>query len=119
MPTAIFRPVVSQARTAEPKLSWRVALLPFLGHQELYEAFHLNEPWDSPHNKALIGRMPDVFTTPSSPAGPGTTRIRGFEGPGAMFDGTRGCDHSGNHGRDVEHDHDRRRARGGPLDPSG
>jgi hypothetical protein len=28
-------------------LSWRVALLPFLGEMELYKQFHLDEPWDS------------------------------------------------------------------------
>ena len=85
-----FPPSGFSGADREPKLSWRVALLPYLGHQELYQAFRLNEAWDSPHNKTLIGRMPDIFTTPSSPAGPGTTRIRGFEGPGAMFDGNKG-----------------------------
>ncbi len=74
----------------EPRLSWRVALLPFLGQEILFRSFHLDEPWDSPHNRSLIASMPDVFTTPSSPTGPGTTRIRVFEGPGTLFDGTRG-----------------------------
>lgn len=42
-------------------LSWRVHLLPYLGHNELYRQFHLNEPWDSSHNRTLIGYMPNVF----------------------------------------------------------
>ena len=71
-------------------MSWRVALLPFLDQEALFQAFRLDEPWDSPHNKALIARMPEVFTTPSSPAEDGTTRIRVFEGPGTLFDGNRG-----------------------------
>jgi RNA polymerase sigma factor (sigma-70 family) len=83
-PRAIF------GADGEPKLSWRVALLPFLDHRALFLAFHQNESWDSPHNKALIARMPEVFTIPSSPAPNGTTRIRLFEGPGTMFDGNRG-----------------------------
>ncbi len=74
----------------EPKLSWRVALLPFLEQEPLFREFHLDEAWDSPHNKPLIARMPEVFTTPTSPTGDGTTRIRLFEGPGTMFDGSRG-----------------------------
>jgi RNA polymerase sigma factor (sigma-70 family) len=74
----------------KPKLSWRVALLPFLGEEALFHEFHLNEPWDSPHNKALIDRMPDVFTTPSSPAADGRTRFRVFEGPDTLFDGKEG-----------------------------
>lgn len=46
-------------------LSWRVALLPFLGHQELYDQFHLDEAWNSPHNQELIKKMPEVFATRS------------------------------------------------------
>lgn len=46
-----------------PELSWRVAILPFLDEEELYSAFHMDEPWDSPHNKQLIGWMPKAFQT--------------------------------------------------------
>jgi RNA polymerase sigma factor (sigma-70 family) len=74
----------------EPKLSWRVALLPFLEEADLYSQFHQDEPWDSPHNKALIARMPAVFQTPGTPPPQGETRIRGFAGKGAMFEGTQG-----------------------------
>ena len=73
-----------------PKLSWRVAVLPFLDENELFNEFRQDEPWDSLHNKALIERMPAVFQTPDSPAPAGMTRIRGFAGKGAMFEGTRG-----------------------------
>ena len=44
-----------------PKLSWRVFLLPFLGQPALYEQFNLDEPWDSPNNIALLKHMPDVY----------------------------------------------------------
>ncbi len=73
-----------------PKLSWRVAVLPYLGENELYNQFRLDEAWDSPHNKALIDRMPAVFGTPQSPAPAGETRIRGVAGKGAAFEGTQG-----------------------------
>lgn len=49
-------------------LSWRVYLLPYLEQQALYEQFHLDEPWDSDHNKKLISKMPKVFASPSLPA---------------------------------------------------
>jgi hypothetical protein len=39
-------------------LSWRVHLLPFLGEQNLYDEFRLDERWDSPHNKPLMERCP-------------------------------------------------------------
>lgn len=46
-------------------LSWRVRLLPFLGEQELYDKFKLDESWDSPHNQALIPEMPDIYRLPN------------------------------------------------------
>lgn len=50
-------------KNGKPLLSWRVKVLPFLGDQEaqLYRQFHLDEPWDSPHNRELIAQMPAVF----------------------------------------------------------
>jgi RNA polymerase sigma factor (sigma-70 family) len=46
-----------------PLLSWRVALLPYLGFDHVYKQFHLNEPWDSPNNKRLLGFIPAVYIT--------------------------------------------------------
>lgn len=57
----------------KPLLSWRVLILPFVEQSALYEQFHLDEPWDSPHNKKLIPLMPKVFRSPSSKAAPGKT----------------------------------------------
>jgi hypothetical protein len=48
-------------KAGKPLLSWRVAILPYIEQQELYKQFHLDEPWDSEHNKKLITRMPQVF----------------------------------------------------------
>ncbi|MEZ6046212.1 MAG: DUF1559 domain-containing protein [Planctomycetaceae bacterium] len=49
-----------------PYLSWRVHILPFLGYQNLYEQFHLDEPWDTPHNLSLLDQMPEIFWTNQS-----------------------------------------------------
>jgi len=54
-------------RDGTPLLSWRVALLPHLGYRSLYERFHLDEPWDSPHNRALLREMPAEFACPGGP----------------------------------------------------
>lgn len=51
------------------RLSWRVHLLPFLEENALYQEFHLDEPWDSPHNRTLIARMPQVYQSPNDAAG--------------------------------------------------
>ncbi len=56
-----------------PLYSWRVLLLPYLGEQPLYAQFHLDEPWDSPHNLTLAKQMPRVFACPSHPRTPGRT----------------------------------------------
>ncbi|QDV38406.1 DUF1559 domain-containing protein [Tautonia plasticadhaerens] len=61
-----FPPAYSTDAEGRPLLSWRVHLLAFLEEQTLFDEFHLDEPWDSPHNAALISRMPDVFRCPSA-----------------------------------------------------
>ena len=45
----------------KPLLSWRVFLLPYIGESHLYNEFHLDEPWDSAHNKKLIEKMPAIY----------------------------------------------------------
>jgi prepilin-type N-terminal cleavage/methylation domain-containing protein len=74
-------------KDGRPLLSWRVAILPYVEQQELYNKFKLDEPWDSPHNKALIGEVPATYLCPSrwNPQ-PGTTTYRLFVGKGAMFE---------------------------------
>lgn len=55
------------AKKEKPLLSWRVSILPFLEQQALYDKFHLDEPWDSPHNKTLIEQMPAIYRSPGRP----------------------------------------------------
>jgi RNA polymerase sigma factor (sigma-70 family) len=69
-------------------LSWRVALLPFLEQDALFREFRLNEPWDSPHNKKLLAKMPKVFAPvgDASNANQTSTHYQVFVGPGAGFE---------------------------------
>jgi hypothetical protein len=53
-------------KDGNPLLSWRVAILPYLNEEKLYKQFRLDEPWDSPHNRALIDKMPAVYADPDS-----------------------------------------------------
>ncbi len=77
-------------KSGKPLLSWRVAILPFLEQQALYNKFKLDEPWDSPNNKELIQYMPSTFTCPSrNQPDPGTTTYRVFLGGGSMFEMAR------------------------------
>ena len=61
-----FPPAYTTDPHGKPLLSWRVMMLPYLEANDLYKEFHLDEPWDSPHNKALIPRMPKIFACPST-----------------------------------------------------
>ena len=60
-------PVAIIDEQGRPLLSWRVAILPYVGESALYEQFHLDEPWDSEHNRDLIRLMPPVYACPSTP----------------------------------------------------
>lgn len=71
----------------KPLLSWRVALLPYLERQDLYQQFHLDEPWDSDHNRKLIAEMPSLFAHPSAPEQRelGATMIQIPVGEGTLY----------------------------------
>jgi hypothetical protein len=76
------------------KLSWRVHILPYIEQLPLYNEFRLDEPWDSPHNKPLIEKMPDVFKSSSldemaSRVKPGHTTLLAPSGKGAVFGGAK------------------------------
>lgn len=68
-----------------PLLSWRVALLPALGEQELFNRFHLDEPWDSPHNRKLVALMPARYRCSSQSLPSGFTSCQHATGPGLAF----------------------------------
>jgi len=84
-----YPPAATFAKDGAPLLSWRIALLPYLGEKKLYAEFRQDEPWDSFHNKKLISKLPDVFNKPwFSRKGVGTTQV--VTGPGTLFDGPNG-----------------------------
>lgn len=77
-------------KDGKPLLSWRVELLPYLGANDLYKQFHLDEPWDSPHNRSLIDKMPEIYgvTTVGEKKEP-QTYFQIFVGPKTPFEGRR------------------------------
>lgn len=83
-----YKELPAQAITdpaGKPLLSWRVKLLPFVEEDGLYKEFHLDEPWDSPHNKALIARMPAVYARPGNDPSSGMTPYLAPVGEGTMW----------------------------------
>ncbi len=80
-----FPPRYSVDAQGKPLLSWRVHLLPFLDQQALYEKFHLDEPWNSPHNSKLITEMPSVYLMPGG-TGNGKTNYLAFDADGGGWE---------------------------------
>jgi prepilin-type processing-associated H-X9-DG protein len=72
-------------KNGKPLLSWRVAILPFIEQNNLFNQFHLDEPWDSEHNKPLLDQMPGVFQDPRRPRG-NTTNYLAIVGKGLAFE---------------------------------
>jgi prepilin-type processing-associated H-X9-DG protein len=62
-----FPPAVFTDDRGKPMKSWRVAILPYLEHQPLYQQYDLKQPWDSPQNRALGKLALDCFQCPSDP----------------------------------------------------
>ncbi|MDA1053619.1 MAG: DUF1559 domain-containing protein [Planctomycetota bacterium] len=84
-----------------PLLSWRVHILPFVEAGPLYDQFHLDEPWDSPHNKTLIAQMPEIYRCPNSTAEPGMTNYLGIAGSDGVFVRPQAGDRLGTSFRDI------------------
>jgi hypothetical protein len=79
------------SKDGQPLLSWRVAILPFIEQDNLYREFHLDESWDSPHNRGLLPRMPKTYESwGDAETEPYTTFFQVFVGQGTVFEGTKG-----------------------------
>ncbi len=88
-----FPPQAIYDKAGKPLLSWRVLLLPFIEQQNLYNRFHLDEPWDSEHNKQLLQFVIKVYTSPQQDeksVKDHLTFYQGFAGKGAFFEGKKG-----------------------------
>ncbi len=78
-----FPAAASYSPEGKPLLSWRVHILPFLDQAPLYKEFHLDEPWDSEHNRKLIERMPKTYRSRNwSPDEPTKTCLLGVTSDG-------------------------------------
>lgn len=88
-----FPPAHVVDENGTPLYSWRVLLLPFLEQEPLYDQLHLDEPWDSPHNRPLLDVDVAPFRCPSEHAavaegdhkGIGITNYVAVVGPETMW----------------------------------
>jgi beta-lactamase regulating signal transducer with metallopeptidase domain len=87
-----FPPAVVIGPDGKTPHSWRVELLPDLGQKALYDDYRQNEPWDSPANKAVLEKMPEVFRSPFDDPKSTNSGYYVFVGPGTIFEGKYGID---------------------------
>ena len=76
-------------KDGKPLLSWRVAILPYLEQKALYDQFHLDEPWDSEHNRKLVNQMPAIYAN-AHHASADSTIYLAINSPEAVFGGREG-----------------------------
>lgn len=81
-------PVLYGGKSGKVPYSWRVAILPYLAQQELYNQYDFDEPWDGPSNRKLIDKMPAVYSYPGidgSPLSQNKTAYFVFTGEGTAL----------------------------------
>lgn len=68
-----FPPAYVADERGRPMHSWRVLILPHIGHdsryRQFYERYDFTEPWNGPHNSELARQFgtPHVFQCPADP----------------------------------------------------
>jgi hypothetical protein len=81
-----FPPAVIYGPDGKPWHSWRVLILPYVEHLDLYNAYDFSQPWDSPRNKALLDKMPSVYRDPiHGESKEPYTHYAALVGPDAIF----------------------------------
>ncbi len=93
-----FPPAFIADETGKPMHSWRVLLLPYVGHSRLYSEYRFDEPWDGPHNsqlqdqlegRSILSRCPEVYRCPEDgKAGVGRTSYVAIVGPRTAWKGS-------------------------------
>jgi hypothetical protein len=82
-----FPPAYVTDAQRSPLVSWRVLLLPHIGHRDLYDQWkqHPDEPWNGPNNIKLSKAVPEWLHCPSD-TGPATdTSYVAVVGPGTAW----------------------------------
>jgi len=51
----------------QPRVSWRVSILPYIDQAPMYQSMSMNESWDGPTNSRFNGMMPPTYSCPSAP----------------------------------------------------
>lgn len=80
-------PAYIEDEDGQPQHSWRVLILPFLEHQDLYDRYRFDETWDSPHNRQVTAAIIPVYSCPSADDSATDTNYMLITGKGSLFEG--------------------------------
>jgi hypothetical protein len=86
-----FPPAYIADENGKPMHSWRVLILPFMAHRDLYDQYRFDEPWDGPNNLKLAATRIYEYECPEQDAsGPPMTSYLAVVGPGTAWPGAKG-----------------------------
>ena len=74
------------------KYSWRIAILPFMERNDLYQQYDFSQEWDSPHNLEVTADMPDFFRADSDDEDSTNTSFFLLTGAESVFGGEKALD---------------------------
>ncbi len=62
-----YPPAIEYDENGQPKHSWRVLLLPYLGPEgeRVHDLYDMTQPWNGPTNSLLVRQMPAAYQCPS------------------------------------------------------
>ncbi len=76
----VYPPTVVATEAGKLMHSWRVLILPYMGYEDVFKMYDMDQPWDSPHNKKLIDQMPPEYRCPADTSRDGTTSYVAVQG---------------------------------------
>jgi hypothetical protein len=86
-----FPPACTYDENGTPLHSWRTLLLPYLEETPAYLKLDLKQPWNSPHNWAILEKIePYLFHCPSGGGDPSDTTYLAVVGPDGAWDAKNG-----------------------------
>lgn len=56
-----YPPAYIADENGKPMHSWRVLILPYIGQQDLYDAYDFSEPWNGPNNRQLHDEVVELY----------------------------------------------------------
>ena len=71
--------------SGKPLLSWRVTILPYLGHQDLYNQIHKLQSWDSVENVDFMYACPKEYQSPGDTGNYSDSSYMLVTGNGTLF----------------------------------